>query len=219
MPIVKVPLYKQLNSTSEDIILLTESFKMNKKGYKDLVNEADLYAKNILGCKEYIVEYNTLRLKPYLIINEDLNVSGKGLHRFLFPIKHVKGNVNVENNKFTKFSDLPEQIDGDLRFGGNYIIDFNGCDNFKIKGNIYGSASQNRMTKYRLCKENLKLYKQGLLNENSVKIKSKNQYGQLINILDENTCVVKVNYTNKIINCRTDDVDCLYNVTPLLNKL
>lgn len=217
MSIVKVPLYKQLTITSKNIAPLNESNNTHKRKYKDLINEADDYARNTLGCKDYIVEFDNMNYKPYLIINEDLDVSNLHIRQFKFPIDTVKGNVNVEHNMFRKFSDLPKNIYGDLKIGDNYISNFNGGQNMKITGNIFGGMKQNVPLKYKLNKDLFKIYKMGCLNENSVKILSKNQYGQIVDILNENICVVKVNFTNKIIKCKTSDVDCIYNIKSELN--
>lgn len=222
MPIIRVPLYKQMSSPAFSIkssVFLNESAKKHKRGYKELINEADDYAKNVLGCKNYIVEFDKTAYMPYLVINEDLDVSNKNLVGFKYYIKEVKGSVNIENNLFESFVSFPKNISGDLKIGGNFIKDFNGAQDIKVGGKIYGSVKQNVKSNYKLNKENLKLYKQGFLNENSVKIKSKDQYGQLVDILNENECLVKVNYSNRVVHCKTSDVDCLYDVDSILKKI
>ena len=79
-----------------------------------------------------IVSYEIYKEKLY--VHQDVDMSGKDLLKFPFPIQSINGNLSITGNKLTSTKGFPKEITGSLDISYNLIEDFQGFP--RLKGSL-----------------------------------------------------------------------------------
>ena len=194
--------------------IVNEAFNFSKlkKNNDEFVNSQfnKIYEETL---KDKVIQF----LEYYNVQNYDIFATGNGLnvdvydHLYLpnknlrefklFKFNKVTGDCNLSGNKFTDFTQFPKYILGNCIANNNYIKNFKGIG--LVKGELL-ACKQKVKTDYILNTDNYLKYKNNLL-ECNVYVKPIDKIGKVVNILNENYCIVNIN--NNFYKFKTNEVE------------